>query len=66
MDINTRESIDSMAVEVKIERYAFPVPRVWTGGLQIHSSPVSSPNAFDIWEYCSVSGHAARTVASTI
>lgn len=66
MDIRMSETKDRKVTEVAIERYGFPVPRVCTGGLQIHSRPVSSPNALDICEYCSVSGQVASTVASMI
>ena len=66
MDIRMSEMKDRNVTQVAIERYGFPVPRVWTGGLQIHCRPVSRPNASDICEYCRVSGQAARTVASMI
>jgi len=48
IEIRTPEIRDRNVMEVTIEMYGLPVPRVCTGGFQIHCKPVSMPNASDI------------------
>ena len=54
----------SMVTEVRIPKYALLEFRVWTGGDQIHSNPVASPKADDIWENWRVSGQETMTIES--